>query len=130
MAAKKKHRDDAPAQSPGPTDCASVPTSAEFCAQLRQHLAAELAKPNGADASVTNFQALSAKLVEMAVGGSKDAIQIVLDRMAGRTPQAAAVPDENSPERIEYVIEIPRPDHEHTSQAASETDLQSVRQTS
>jgi hypothetical protein len=110
MSARKKHRETAPAKALAQTDCASVPTSAEFCAQLRRHLAAELEKPCVDDASVTNFQALSAKLVQMAVKGSKDAIQIVLDRTAGRTPQAAA--GNEGPANIEYVFGIPRPDYE------------------
>jgi hypothetical protein len=120
MSTRTKHREKARAAGSAPTDCASVPTSAEFCAQLRQHLAAELAKPCGADASLTNFQALSAKLVEMALKGSKDAIQIVLDRMAGRTPQAAAGSD--APAKIEYVFGIPRPDHEQPSASDATPD--------
>jgi hypothetical protein len=93
--------------------CDRVPDSAEFCARLREHLAAELDKPcaDPANGSMSNFQALSEKLVQMAVGGSKDAIHIVLDRMGGRVPQAAAGNDEGS-QHIEYLLEIPRPNHD------------------
>jgi hypothetical protein len=104
---------------------ASVPSPSEFCAQLRRHLAAELDKPSGEDASLTNFQALSAKLVQMAVKGSKDAIHIVLDRLAGRTPQAASGPEEE-PVHIEYVIGIPRPDHGDQNDQAPDGAVQAV----
>jgi hypothetical protein len=105
----------------------AVPSSAEFCRRLREHLAAELDKPHADDASVTNFQALSKKLVEMAVGGSKDAIHIVLDRLAGRTPQAAAESDDG-PVQIEYVIGIPRPNYEDKEDPTPDGGLPSVRQ--
>lgn len=87
-----------------------APDAAEFCAKLREHLAAELDRPSPRDASITNFQALSEKLVQMAVGGSKDAIHVLLDRLAGRVPQAPSAA-EDAPAKIEYVIEMPRPYH-------------------
>jgi hypothetical protein len=104
-----------------------APSSAEFCAQLREHLSAELDKPHSdaPSGAKTNFQALSEKLVEMAVGGSKDAIHIVLDRMAGRAPQAAAGNDAE-PVQIEYVIGIPRPNHEEEEDSTSGDGLPSV----
>jgi hypothetical protein len=111
-----------------PASGAGAPDPAEFCARLREHLAAELDKPYPESTSgpVTNFQALSEKLVQMAVGGSKDAIHIVLDRLAGRTPQAASTSDDG-PLHIEYVIGIPRPDHDATEDSTTGSDLRRER---
>jgi hypothetical protein len=105
-----------------------VPDPAEFGERLRKHLAAELDKPcpNPTDGSATtNFEALSEKLVQMAVAGSKDAIHIVLDRLAGRTPQAASA-GESEPQHIEYVIEIPRPEHEPQGTSSPAGSLQTL----
>lgn len=113
MTRKKKRGAKELAGGDAPVVSAGVPDAVEFCARLREHLAAELEKPcpKATNGSVTNFQALSEKLVQMAVGGSKDAIQIVLDRLAGKA-QAAASNSDGGPVHVEYVIEIPRPDHD------------------
>jgi hypothetical protein len=110
------------------SDRVDVPSSAEFCSRLREHLTAELNKPYAQDASMTNFQALSEKLVQMAVGGSKDAIHVVLDRLAGRAPQAATVDSDDGPVHIEYVIGIPRPNHEDKKDSTPDGGLPAVRQ--
>jgi hypothetical protein len=113
MTRRKRPRVKALVGGPAPLTAAGVPDAAEFCARLREHLASELDKPcpSAENGPVTNFQALSEKLVQMAVGGSKDAIHIVLDRLGGKAPQAASVSD-SGPPHIEYIIEIPRPDHD------------------
>jgi hypothetical protein len=118
VAQRKKRRARAFARPQGQAGRNGAPDSAEFSALLREHLAAELDKPcpEASDGSATNLQALSEKLVQMAVKGSKDAIQIVLDRLAGKA-QPAASPSEDAPVHIEYVIGVPRPDHEQQSEA-------------
>jgi len=108
---------------------AGVPADAvEFSKRLRESLARELGKPYPEEPSgqVSNFQQLSARLVQLAVSGSREALQIVLERLAGRVPQTVTGA-EGGPVQVQYVIEAPRPFHSAQGKPKHEQASDSAR---
>jgi hypothetical protein len=84
-----------------------VPAEAlQFQREMRSALAEELSKPSEHDPCARKFEVMIGRLVALAEGGERWAIDAVLDRIGGKPAQAVALTGEGGgPADIRVLIE-------------------------